>query len=382
MNKKYTFGLIGSLLFITLFSSIQPIQGMSHTNDGADPYRLLDTDLEYAIPNGSYFMWNNSQLIIGSAIINNGTGTEIHDHETIDSYWDYRADRFTSHKVDNNNTEIVIKKYSNTTDTPVCPPDIGEWSYNQNQTVLVNKTLVSVINGQNYYPDDVFMDDIFIDNSSFYEALLIDLQLAPLLGFIWEAVDNLTASGNITMYDTKNSSKATITNRYEGRYLYNFSTDIMVNDLEGLSNFGINLTILFDVNAKMNCYHVVETNVLNFTLQAFIINTTNPIENITLELSMIMGNELICSTLVPCAWGYQFFGGDETSEFFAMNWWWILIAVAITIGFAIIVTMLLQRKQCDETVRMIRKGEDRPLTESEFDKLPNACKSNKYRPKL
>lgn len=84
---------------------------------------------------------------------------------------------------------------------------------------------------------------------------------------------------------------------------------------------------------------------------------------------MEMKSLLVCSDLPPCPIVPTF------------NWVWI-VAIVLGLGLIALISLMMvrQRKQCDETVNMVKRGNTRELNADEFGSLPNVCKIDKYKP--
>lgn len=332
-------GICGLLISnLTLVAGESPI-----TDNNGDPYREIDTDLEYAFQNGSMFMYNNSQTI--ELILSDGIDTV----EMNDTFWDYGLDRVTYHPLSNESVELNIKQYENITNVPACPIDISDWeapTYDNNQTYLVNRTLVGVLSGGGYFPHDVYVDDLMTNDDSLFEAMLISFIGATDLELLVDIIGNLTEGENITIYRNENASSVDIVNDYQGTYDGNMSVDFTINDLEGVSGLNANLTVAIGLDQKLNCYHTTENGIINISFHIRLENATNTSQLIDASITLLLNQTLLCSTLLPCAWGYEFFG--ETGEQVGISWIWIILAILGAVAITLIIALLVQRSKCDE----------------------------------
>lgn len=380
MRKKIYIGLGTGLFFILFFFSIINVKALTTPSPHGDPNRIIPTNLEYEFPNGTYCAFKSTNTLRVNGSSGNGTSIEVHDDITSENT--YRMQRIVNTKLSSTTSLMDTKEYKNNTDTPSEILDFSEWDYQSSRNVSINNTFAGLIQGQYYFPNDVFIDDLLINDDSMFLTMLSVLSGGSglsMISEIYSMLDNLTTGGNITLYRFENSSNTHFENKYDGLYEYRILGDARLNDILDLSNFYLNLSFTFRLNAHMNCYHIMDSSSYGFIIGLKMVNGSNPLQFMNATISMNMGQELYTSTLIPCGWGYEFFGNTQ-GEFLAQNWLWLLLVFLATAGLATIIAIMLSRKQCEKTINMVRGGTDRPLTTEEFNVLPKECKINKYNP--
>jgi len=357
MTKKIVNILIVGLVFFSFLSGFTRYAlGDVNTSSNNDPNRSVNTDMVYAIQNGAYFMWNNTLSLDLQGTTGDGTPDGISTGGGSDSSFNYNMDRISTLTLNNRSAEVYVESLDNQTDSPTIPMNLNEWSSVSTEAKSTNNTLAGIFNSATYFPQDVYVDDIMHNDSSLYNVLIPvfmngigsggDLDLFSLIIFIVSMEQNLSLGGNATVYTFENRTNADIINRFEGIYNITFIADALLNQVGDLSGLYFDGNATMSIHAKMNCYHVLSDIIISADIHANIINVTNPLNFINLNITETLDHELIYTTLTDCALGYELFGDNQVSDYISINWWWLLIAIGSSIIVMGIIGIWIQRSNC------------------------------------
>ena len=373
MKKNITIILAITCLSMFVFT-IKPVVGLLPTSLVGNINRPINTDLHFAFANGSYFMYNQStsESIYGAS---SDSPTPLNASA---SDWEYSLQRVTYQYINNVTTNITISNYNNVTNNPSIPFDLTNWEYDSNQTISINNTLIGILGGMGYFPEDVNIADIMYSDTALRQVLLSEiLGGMSIIGDIWNVIDSLQTHNNVTIYGgIQNSTAVDLTNNYNGSYHSNITANVHINDLTDmdLDNCDLNLTLAVYTAGVMTCQHTVKYNSEGIRAIASITNSTNQSQYIHIDFSVGLLRAVIWSSLPECPAGYE----NPSIISGGISWyWWLLVICVVTVGATIGIMYMVQRSKCDDIVGVITKG-DRKLTKEELAKLPMACHNGKY----
>lgn len=351
--KVKTWLLVGicSLMALNLTIGMGQSMGMGQSvSTNGDPYRIVDTDLNYAFPNNSLFVYRDN-VNISTLVIVEGS-TLINDTQNLVGL---RLWQPIIEQISNSSLNMTIHSYENLTDDPQLR--LNEWDYQGNVTIPINTTLVGVLNGQDFMPEDVFMDDLIHNDDSLAEGFIQSFQESPsgnpfVLPFLfYDYLRSFRDTSNITIESEQNNTIASIITPYDGNYHWDYDLDVILNDLIIMmsypyQNFACNLSLELNTNLSMNCYNVMDNLCFGSNFVFRLTNMTNTSQTMELNYNVITNSSLEYSTLLACAEGFETMG--EEGQFWSQHWLWILLAILGGLAIITVVGLMIQRSNCDE----------------------------------
>lgn len=309
-----------------------------YENTEIDPYRELDTDLQYGIENGTTMLFRNTfdywyngtyLIMVGNDTIYNNsdsivyytfvniTNIEYQTDLTIINYTTYISTIFNGTSCDDVDLTINITQ-PNTWNV------FGVFGFN------VNTSLLNIIMPQYLLPTDIEMVDVYGNDSTIgmYVPYFIIFQMMELVEDVIDLsllLFSLTLT--IELYDLVNATSFTnMTSINDTNYELLYNIDNVTTYLSKSDLGNINFTQINTIDVNLNCHNIFTDFNMNLiqNVSVYVFNLSS--FGIDFDIYMNYNCELICSSLEDCPEPTTEPTSD-IAQWFTDNWYWIVIGI-------------------------------------------------------